>query len=114
MRSWVALLLAILLIGAVLFAAALPGHAQDGPGNASLGRALALRECSECHVVEGPPRSATDPIPAFVTIANGAEGTVMALRAFLRDMHPSMPDIMLGREEEDDVIAYILTLRDRR
>ena len=40
-----------------------------------------------------------------------ASTTSMSLRVFLQTPHPSMPDYRLTREELDDVVAYILTLR---
>jgi mono/diheme cytochrome c family protein len=39
--------------------------------------------------------------------------TVMSLRVFLRTPHSGMPDIAMSREQTDDIIAYILGLRDR-
>jgi hypothetical protein len=39
--------------------------------------------------------------------------TGMSLRAFLLTPHARMPDIQLSREQTDDVVAYILSLRDR-
>jgi mono/diheme cytochrome c family protein len=86
-------------------------YGQDGPGNAKAGLALARRDCASCHIVEGPPRSETDPFPAFVSVAREASTTEMSLRVFLQSMHPSMPDIMLSREEEADIVTYILSLK---
>jgi mono/diheme cytochrome c family protein len=102
--------LALLLIS-LLMAATRPVSAQDGPGNVQEGLALARRDCAQCHVVEGPPRSETDPIPAFLSIAGQAATTETGLRVFLQTMHPSMPDLMLSRQERDDIITYILSLR---
>lgn len=39
--------------------------------------------------------------------------TATALRAFLTRSHPKMPNLMLTQEETADVIAYILSLRNR-
>lgn len=106
MRQGLALLLIPLL---AVVARAAP--AQDGPGNVQEGLALARHDCAQCHVVEGPPRSESDPIPAFVSIAGEAATTETSLRVFLQTMHPSMPDLMLSRQEKDDIITYILSLR---
>lgn len=100
-----------LLLIPILTLAAGPAPAQDGPGNALEGLALARRDCAECHVVEGPPRSETDPIPPFVSIARRTATTETSLRVFLQTMHPSMPDIMLSRQQEADIVTYILSLR---
>jgi len=51
--------------------------------------------------------------PAFRDIANTPGITAIALRAFLTSSHPRMPNLILTPEETGDVIAYILSLRDR-
>jgi hypothetical protein len=35
------------------------------------------------------------------------------LRAFLQTPHGQMPDFTLGRDQIDDVVAYLLSLRAR-
>ena len=37
--------------------------------------------------------------------------TSMSLRVFLQSPHGNMPDYRLSREQIDDVVAYILSLR---
>jgi len=39
--------------------------------------------------------------------------TAMALRVFLTTSHPKMPNLILAPEQITDVIAYILSLRER-
>jgi hypothetical protein len=36
----------------------------------------------------------------------------MALYVILQTPHREMPDLILAQQEKDDVIAYILTLKD--
>jgi len=40
--------------------------------------------------------------------------TATALRAFLQTPHPKMPNLILAPEQSADVIAFLLSLRDRR
>jgi len=68
-----------------------------------------------CHVV-GPEEEAPrtlDIAPAFRAVANTPGMTATALRVFLTSSHPKMPNLILERGQTADVIAYILSLRDR-
>lgn len=93
------------LVGATAFA--------QVPGDAKKGRAFALEVCTPCHVVAenqlSPRRLAT--APDFRAIANARGMTETSLHAFLSTPHPSMPNLILSQVEQDDVIAYILSLR---
>ena len=51
--------------------------------------------------------------PAFRDIANTRGMTATALRVFLTTSHPKMPNLILTPTETADVIAYILSLRNR-
>jgi len=75
---------------------------------------LAEGWCSNCHVI-GPGASgpASDAVPTFPAVARMPSTTVMSLRVFLRTPHSRMPDVQMSREQTDDIIAYILGLRDR-
>lgn len=83
-------------------------------GDPAAGRRLAETWCANCHVI-GPGASgpASDAVPTFPGVARMPSTTAMALRVFLQTPHSRMPDIQLSREQMDDVIAYILSLRDR-
>jgi mono/diheme cytochrome c family protein len=99
----------------IAIAPAFPVHAQDfsGAGAVRAGRELAITLCSECHVVV--PRQFTrrriGGPPDFVDIANEASTTAMALSAFLRSPHPTMPNLVLSDRQSNDAIAYILSLK---
>lgn len=86
------------------------------PGDPKKGRAFALEVCTPCHVVVenqlSPRRLAT--APEFRAIANAKGMTETSLHAFLSTSHPSMPNLILSQTEQDDVIAYILSLRRRQ
>ncbi len=97
---------------AVLLLMAMPAHAQLLPGDPASGRNLALRICSDCHVVAaGQARPATDGAPTFAAVARQPSTTAIALRAFLQSPHRNMPNLILDPREIDDLISFILTQR---
>ena len=101
-------------VGIVVAALASAAHAQDvQAGNPGSGKRLALELCSGCHVVAPEQqRPAIDVVPAFATIANEPDTTTFRLRVFLHDTpHPVMPNYIFTDKEVDDLIAYILSLR---
>jgi cytochrome c len=51
--------------------------------------------------------------PAFRDMANAPGMTATALRVFLTSSHPKMPNLVLNPQQTADVMAYILSLRDR-
>jgi len=102
-----------LILGFVLIAGS--AYAQTLPGDPANGRALAQRDCAGCHLVSdrqtGP---AADGVPSFAAVARMPSTTELSLRAFLRTPHPPMPDLALSRRDMDDVVSYILSLRNSR
>ncbi len=103
-------------LGTFAFAAAGPATAQQlTGGDPQAGRAFALEACTPCHVVSSrqlaPPRFAN--APRFHDIANAEAMNAMKLQALLSTPHPTMPNLVLSPDEAADVIAYIMTLRDK-
>ena len=102
---------------AALSLATVSARAQETPagGDPQAGRAFALEVCAACHVVSSrqlaPARFAV--APSFHAIANTTGMTAMALRVFLTTPHKTMPNLILHPDEAADVIAYILSLRDK-
>jgi mono/diheme cytochrome c family protein len=91
------------------------GSAADPPGDVGNGLAIARTWCAQCHAVEaGETRQRADGLPSFVAIANSGRHTADSLRAFLTQPHGRMPDLNLSRQERDDLIAYLLSLREGR
>jgi mono/diheme cytochrome c family protein len=71
--------------------------------------------CAHCHAVErGETRQRADGLPSFTTLANDSRHTPERLRAFLTRPHGRMPDLNLSRQDRDDLIAYMLSLREGR
>ncbi len=105
---------AILAVLGLVLAGEAVSYAQTA-GNARSGRRFALEVCTPCHVVAptqiSPQRFSIG--PDFRTIANTSGMTETALHLFLTHPHPRMPNLILSPQEQDDVVAYILTLRDR-
>ncbi len=106
--------LGVLTAGVLAVSGQHEAWAQSG-GDPIAGRNFALQACTPCHVVLpdqiSPPRFAV--APDFHAIANARGMTAISLHAFLSSPHPSMPNLILSPTEQGDVIAYILTLRDR-
>jgi mono/diheme cytochrome c family protein len=97
----------------ILIATATVAEAQER-GDARKGLSFARRVCAECHAVS--PSETTSPnakAPIFKAVANTPGMTATALAAWLRTSHPTMPNLIIDPEDMDDVIAYILSLRDK-
>jgi hypothetical protein len=52
--------------------------------------------------------------PNFVEIANMPSTTALAINVFLRTSHDVMPNYQLSHEEIDDVVAFIMSLKDKK
>ena len=74
------------------------------------GLQLARHWCASCHLVESGG-TASDVAPTFAAIANNPATTEQNLHGWLAKPHPPMPDLKLTRDQEDDVLAYILSLK---
>jgi len=86
--------------------------AQGITGDAIAGHALALKSCAECHVVDDMTQTrGSDAVPSFAAIAGNKKLTVGTLRTFLQAPHGRMPDFILSREEIDNVVAYIVSVK---
>jgi len=100
------------LIGALVTAsqAAVPQSASD----ARAGFAYADQVCSECHAVRRGERvSPHERAPAFQVVADAQGMSEMALRVWLQSPHPSMPNLVIREKQSEDVIVYILSLKQR-
>jgi mono/diheme cytochrome c family protein len=105
---------AALLIGGLLLPALLATTSnaaeQAASGDSVRGRHLALAWCSNCHALDGEIRRSGD-TPDFTAIARKPSTSAASLRAFLQTAHAGMPDWQLTRDEIEDLIAYILSLK---
>ena len=96
--------LALLLIMLPAFA-----YAQDAPR----GRAIAERWCANCHIVSSSATiGSANGLQTFPALAADPNITVSKLRAAMTSQHGGrMPDFSLTKQEQDDLIAYIFSLR---
>ena len=94
---------------ALLVLAVVIAHAARADVNK--GAQIARQWCANCHVIGDSNASAVPQgPPSFQNVARSGV-TADQLRAFLSHPHGAMPDLALTREEIDDLIGYIGTLR---
>lgn len=94
--------------------AALSANAQDF-GDPALGHEFAIRHCSQCHAIgaakTADTHSPSPGAPSFASVAKTSGMTGRALAAWLDTSHPTMPNLVLSKDDRDDVIAYIMSLK---
>jgi mono/diheme cytochrome c family protein len=82
-------------------------------GSAQQGLSLAREVCSQCHLVVKKPGLSVNPdAPSFEAIANTNGLTSTALLAMLQTSHRTMPNIVVKGQDAQDIIAYILSLKE--
>jgi len=82
-------------------------------GNVQRGLTLAEQVCAQCHlVVKGAGVSPNADAPSFQAIASTPGITSTALAVALRTSHRTMPNLVVERDQADDIIAYILSLKE--
>jgi mono/diheme cytochrome c family protein len=82
-------------------------------GDASAGFAIAQRDCAECHdVVSRNLNTPKSKAPNFYVTANRKGMSRMALLVWLQSSHPTMPNLILKKQDMADVVAYIVSLKD--
>lgn len=94
------------------FVVAATALAQEPPGDAAAGRRIAETWCAACHKIDSQGTGAQTDAPSFPDVANLPSTTALALNVFLQSSHKNMPDFQLTRRQSDDVIAYILSLKE--
>lgn len=106
----------IVMLAGILAVSACAANAQTPSGKSEAGRVYAREVCSPCHAVTAEPASQRiiAIAPDFQSIANTPGMSRTALRAFLQTPHPKMPNLVLTPEQSADVIAFVLSLRERR
>ena len=92
----------------------LPGAAlAQEQGEAGPGLTYAKQQCAECHWV-GKQKGSSPNLFAksFRELANRRDTTVISLAAWMQSEHVDMPHIMPKPEDLNDVIAYIISLKE--
>ena len=86
------------------------------PAQADRGKGLAFAQgsCGGCHAVERYGDSPNPNAPPFARIVNQQGVDETALSSWLRDAHnyPVEMEFYLEGEEVEELVAYMLTLRD--
>ena len=112
--SWIGVIatfgiaIAVLFLVKVHFAS---GETLPRAGGASTGYRLATAWCAECHSIESNIAWTGKPAPDFAAIANQPSSTALSLKVFLQSNHRSMPNLIIGRNDADDIVTYILSLK---
>jgi cytochrome c len=78
------------------------------------GQELARAWCTTCHAVE--PGIMVGPyadVPSFAAVARQPSTTASSLVAFLSTPHGDMPDVKFTDRQLQDVVTYILSLREK-
>jgi mono/diheme cytochrome c family protein len=82
-------------------------------GDAEIGHVFATKNCAQCHAVEpGDESSPNFAAPSFTSVAKTSGMTGRALAAWFDTSHPSMPNFVLHTDDRDNVIAYIMSLKN--
>ena len=90
-------------------------QAQEDVGDSDAGLAVASQICASCHAITRAQRmSPLLTAPRFEDVANTPGMTAMALFVWMRTSHPTMPNIILEPEDLGNVVAYLLSLKERR
>ncbi|WP_072392351.1 cytochrome c [Hyphomicrobium sp. CS1GBMeth3] len=104
----------LVLLGLLMLAApSVAGSATPKP-DPEKGRALAERVCTACHVIsKHPASSVAADVPSFPAIANKPGQSMETIAGRIVIPHPPMPAVALTREEIVNVVAYIMTFKER-
>ncbi|TWB47660.1 c-type cytochrome [Nitrospirillum viridazoti] len=95
---------------------------QDNPEAVRRGKELAITWCSECHRVGPDQPTGARPghimpppmnAPSFMSVAARPDVDRRHLKGFASDLHLPMPIYHLTSEQQDDLITYILSLKER-
>lgn len=86
-------------------------HAED-EGNAVKGHEFVRKNCTPCHSVEkSEPARSVHTAPSFQAVADTPGMTAIALTAWFRTPHHSMPNLVIASRDVRDINAYILSLK---
>jgi len=82
-------------------------------GDRERGYEYALANCSGCHAVDREEKFSPNPnAMSFREIAVTTGMTATALIIWLQSPHSTMPNLIIPLQEADDIVAYILSLKN--
>ena len=102
----------VLFLALLLLVDGMASPAQTQTADAAAGEAYAEKVCAQCHAIHPSGVSPELTAPPFKDVANTPGMTDTALRVWLSTSHPTMPNIVIEPEDMDNVIAYILSLKE--
>ena len=100
-------------VAAAILAAQSPILAQPADSDPASGRQIATKRCSSCHRVLPMTLSDRADPPSFQSIADLPSTTGISLNVFLHSNHRNMPDFIVSSTEANDLIAYIVSLKQK-
>jgi mono/diheme cytochrome c family protein len=106
LKQWISSLVIIPIV------AGLASSAEAQTGDPGAGVTYAKQVCAQCHAIDQTGTSPEPTAPPFKDVANTTGMTATALRVWLSTSHPTMPNIIVEPQDMDNVIAYILSLKD--
>lgn len=101
-----------LTLGLMILVASISGAVAQDPGDPQAGFNMAQQVCSKCHGISAEA-SPLPQAPRFREVADQKGMTGTALTVWMQTSHPTMPNIVLTKQETLDVVAYILSLKGR-
>ncbi|MGI9512089.1 MAG: c-type cytochrome [Anderseniella sp.] len=101
---------AVLIHGLLCIASA---SEAAGLGDIDAGLKYAKERCAECHnITSRNPVNTASGAPTFHAIANTSGSSWTKLSFWMVSSHPKMPGLMIEDQDLDNVITYILSLKD--
>jgi mono/diheme cytochrome c family protein len=100
-------------VASAILAQQSPTLAQPLEGDPASGRQIATKLCSSCHHVLPVTLPDKGGPPSFQSIADQPSTTGISLNVFLHSNHNNMPDFIVSSAESNDLIAYILSLKNK-
>jgi mono/diheme cytochrome c family protein len=106
LNQWFPILISIpVLVG-------LASSVEAQTGDPKSGAAYAKQVCAKCHAIDRTGISPEPTAPSFKDVANTPGMTGTALTVWLTTSHPTMPNIIVEPHDMDNVIAFILSLKN--
>ena len=101
-----------LLLLSVALALATSARAAEDVGDPQAGFEYAKEVCSVCHGISAE-KSPMPKATRFREVADRPGITGTALRVWMETSHPTMPNIIIEKQDMLNVIAYMLSLKGR-
>ena len=101
-----------LLLLSVALAVTTSARAAEDVGDPQAGFEYAKEVCSGCHGISAE-KSPMPKATRFREVADRPGITGTALRVWMETSHPTMPNIIIEKQDMLNVIAYMLSLKGR-